>query len=207
VVGRKIGLTSAAVQEQLGVSEPDYGALLASRRYGAPGGYATASHSTFLQPRVEGEIAFLIARPPGGSDVSIDDVLAVTEAVAPAIEIVDSRIADWRIALADTIADNASFGGYVVGPWSADLLAEDLREVPMVLEGGYSPVQGVGAAALGHPAAAVAWLLSRLAELGVEIEPGDVVLSGALAPMLPAKRGETYTLRLADQTPLALTFD
>jgi len=209
VVGRKIGLTSTAVQQQLGVDEPDYGTLLRSRWFAATGGRASAPAELFLQGRVEGELAFLIGEPPAGAEIGVDDVLAATEALAPAFEIVDSRIADWRITLPDTVADNASFGGFVLGAWDRSLLDGDLREVAMELtrDGTDTAVQGVGAACLGHPAHAVAWLLTRLGQLGVAVQPGDIVLSGALAPMLPIAAGERYTLRVGGRPPLELAFE
>lgn len=207
VLGRKIGLTSATVQRQLGVDEPDYGTLWGSRFFPAVGGRAEAPAEAFLQPRVEGELAFLLGEPPPGPVVSAQEALAATEAIAPAIEIVDSRIADWRITLPDTVADNASFGGFVLGPWDHGLRHEDLRTVGMVLDRGGEPVaEGVGAAALGHPARAVAWLLTRLAELDVPVAAGDVVLSGALGPMTDAKIGDVFTLHTHGQPPLTVSF-
>lgn len=208
VMGRKIGLTNVAVQQQLGVDEPDYGALLRSRYFPADGGSATAPTSLFLQPRVEGELAFLIAEAPASAEPTIEEVLAVTEAIAPAIEIVDSRIADWRITLADTIADNASFGGFTVGPWDRDLQSRDLAAIGMTFahDGTDKVVRGTGAAALDHPARAVGWLLARLSQLGVAVSPGDIVLSGALAPMLPVSAGDSFTLQIDDQPELRIAF-
>ena len=208
VVGRKIGLTSRAMQEQLGVNEPDFGTLWASRYFPATGGRAAVPSGIFLQPRVEGEIAFLIGRRLKGPDVTVQDVLAATEAVAPAIEVVDSRIRDWRITLADTIADNASFGAFTVGAWSRAMLQRDLRLVGMVLtRNGVETVEGVGAAALGHPARCVAWLANKLAEFGVELQPGDIVLSGALARALPVRGGDVVVLEMDGQPPLVVRFE
>jgi 2-keto-4-pentenoate hydratase len=118
IVGRKIGLTNFAIQEQLGVNEPDYGSLWASRQFPVSNGRAELPAEVFIAPRLEGEIAFLIGRSLAGPDVTLQEVLAATEALAVAVEVVDSRIEDWRIKLADTIADNASHGGFVVGPWT-----------------------------------------------------------------------------------------
>jgi 2-keto-4-pentenoate hydratase len=206
IVGRKIGLTSVAVQEQMGVDSPDFGTLWASRRLDAVEGRATVSAATFLQPRAEGEIAFLIgSEPPRGPRVTAAEVLAATVAVAPAIEIVDSRIADWRIKLADTIADNASFGGFLRGEWNEELAGEDLGALTMALEeDGRVVSAGIGSNALGHPAEAVAWLASTLLGLGVGLQEGDIVLSGALGPLVPLIPGRVYTLRVAAEAPLTL---
>jgi len=128
-------------------------------------------------------------------------------AVAPAIEIVDSRIADWRITLADTIADNASYGGFAVGEWSEELAHEPLGEIEMRLtEDGTQVSSGIGANALGHPAQSVAWLANTLQSFGVALEPGDIVLSGALGPLVPVVVGREYTLRISGQEPLTISF-
>ncbi len=206
-VGRKIGLTSAAMQAQLGVSEPDYGSLWASRHVPQAGGRAEVAFDVFLQPRVEGELVFLLGRPLRGPHVSVQDVLAATEAVTCGIEIIDSRIADWRIKITDTIADNASFGGFVLGPWSTRARHEDLRLVGMVLShNGQAATEGVGAAALGHPARAVAWLANKLAEFGEGLEEGDVVFSGSLGRAVPVQPGDVVTLEMAGFPPLSLRF-
>jgi 2-keto-4-pentenoate hydratase len=205
--GRKIGLTSVAMQAQLGVSEPDYGVLWASRHVPQAGGRAEVAFEVFLQPRVEGEVAFLLGRPLRGPHVSVQDVLAATEAVTCGIEIIDSRIADWRIKITDTIADNASFGGFVLGPWSARARHEDLRLVGMVLShNGQPATEGVGAAALGHPARAVAWLANKLAEFGEGLQEGDVVFSGSLGRAVPVQAGDVVTLEMAGFPPLSLRF-
>jgi len=207
LAGRKIGLTSAAMQAQLGVNEPDYGCLWASRHVPQTGGRAEVSFHTFLQPRVEGEIAFLLGRPLRGPHVTVQDVLNATDAVTCGIEIIDSRIADWRIRITDTIADNASFGGFVLGPWSSRARHEDLRLVGMVLShNGQPATEGVGAAALGHPARAVAWLANKLAEFGEGLEEGDVVLSGSLGRAVAVGPGDVVTLEMAGFPPLSVRF-
>ncbi|WP_026175155.1 2-keto-4-pentenoate hydratase [Thermus igniterrae] len=206
VVGRKIGLTSKAVQQQLGVDQPDFGNLWASRFLGM-GERLEVPHELFLQPRVEGELAFLMGRRLQGPHVTPQEVLAATEAVAFALEIVDSRIRDWRIRIEDTIADNASFGAFVVAPWEKGLLEEDLTTLALVLHKNGEPlVQGVGAACLGHPARAVAWLVNALAAFGVGLEPGDIVMSGAWAPVLPAGPGDLFTLVATGGRTLSLRF-
>lgn len=207
ILGRKIGLTSLAMQEQMGVDEPDYGSLWASRHFPAAAGRAEVPADPFLQPRMEGEIAFLIGRPLSGERVTPQEVLAATEALAPAFEVVDSRIADWRIKLADTIADNASYGGFVLGPWSRGLRNEDLRTLGMLVhKNGETVAQAVGAAALGGPARAVAWLARKLATFGVSLDAGDVVLSGALGGATDATRGDTFVLETHGQPPLTVSF-
>ncbi|MEC3980520.1 2-keto-4-pentenoate hydratase [Amycolatopsis sp. H20-H5] len=207
VIGRKIGLTSRAMQQQMGVDEPDYGTLWASRHFPAPGGRAVLPSAVFVQPRAEGELAFLIGKPLRGPSVSTQEVLAATDAIAVSIEVIDSRITDFRIALTDTVADNASYGGVVLGPWSASALRSDLRTIGMTIDlDGEMAGQAAGAAALGHPAHAVAWLASRLDQLGTPLEPGDIVLSGSLAPSIPVSRGAVFTVETHGFPPLCAVF-
>ncbi|WP_337844599.1 fumarylacetoacetate hydrolase family protein [Thermus sp.] len=206
VVGRKIGLTSKAVQEQLGVDQPDFGNLWESRFFGQ-GARLEAPSGPFLQPRVEGELAFLIGKPIRGPHATPQEVLAKTEAVAFALEIVDSRIRDWKIRLEDTVADNASFGGFVLLPWEKGLLGEDLSTLGLaVYKNGALQVQGTGAACLGHPARAVAWLANTLAGFALGLEPGDIVLSGAWAPVVPVGPGDLVHLVATGGRTLALRF-
>ncbi|GAA6736883.1 2-keto-4-pentenoate hydratase [Thermus oshimai] len=206
VVGRKIGLTSKAVQQQLGVDQPDFGNLWESRFFGQ-GVRLEASSDPFLQPRVEGELAFLIGKPIQGPHATPQEVLAKTEALAFALEIVDSRIRDWRIRLEDTVADNASFGGFVLLPWERKLLEEDLSTLGLALyKNGELQVQGTGAACLGHPARAVAWLANTLSGFGLRLEPGDIVLSGAWAPVVPVGPGDLVHLTATGGRALALRF-
>jgi 2-keto-4-pentenoate hydratase len=208
IVGRKIGLTSAAVQRQMGVDSPDFGTLWRSRRLVTVAGRASAPAARFLQPRAEGELAFLIGeKPPRGTVVTAAEVLEATVAVAPAIEIVDSRIADWRITLADTIADNASFGAFALGEWNEDLLTTSLAEIEMRLtEDGEEVSAGTRADALGDPAEAVAWLGTALLRFGVGLRIGDIVLSGAMGPLVPVVAGREYTLEIGAEAPLAVEF-
>ncbi|GAA6756209.1 fumarylacetoacetate hydrolase family protein [Thermus thalpophilus] len=206
VVGHKIGLTSKAVQAQLGVDQPDFGHLWQSRFLGV-GERAEVEASRFLQPRVEGELAFLIGKRLLGPHVTPQEVLAATEAVAFALEIVDSRIADWRIRIEDTIADNASFGAFFVGPWEKALLEEDLSTLGLVLyKNGEVVAQGIGAACLGHPARAVAWLANALAAFGIALEPGEIVMSGAWAPVQAVQPGNLFTLVGTGGRALSLRF-
>jgi 2-oxo-3-hexenedioate decarboxylase/2-keto-4-pentenoate hydratase len=186
VVGHKVGLTSVAMRRLLGVDEPDFGHLLDDmvHRDGA-----TVLAARYCAPRVEPEICFRLARPLRGPGVTVEDVLAATEAVAPALEIVDSRIRDWRITLADTVADNASSAGLVHGPWTPLADAPDLAAVTAELfVDGERVASGSGEEVLGHPAAAVAWLANTLAGFDSALEEGHLVLPGAMttAPFVTA---------------------
>ncbi|MGH3089250.1 MAG: 2-keto-4-pentenoate hydratase [Rubrobacteraceae bacterium] len=208
IFGRKIGLTSAAMQNMMNVNEPDYGSLWSSRYFAADSkGRAEIPTDAFIYPRVEGEIAFLMAKPLSGDDVSAEEVLAATEALAVSVEVVDSRIKDWKIKLADTIADNASYGGYTLGPWDEELVGEDLRTLGMIVsKNGESAIEAVGAAALGNPANGVAWLARKLHSFGVSLNPGDVVLSGSLGGAVDARKGDSFTVEVHGQPPLAAEF-
>ena len=205
MIGRKIGLTSKRVQEQMGVDQPDFGILWGSRYYPSRRARSEVPSAEFLQPRAEGELAFLIGKPVRGPQVTMQEVLVATAAVAPAFEIVDSRIRDWKITIFDTIADNASYGGFVVGEWSRSALEQDLRLLGMIVSrNGQPAVDGTGSACLGHPARAVAWLANTLSRFDVGLEPGDIVMSGALAPMVPIAQGDSLLLEMSGFPALAL---
>ena len=207
IVGRKIGLTSKAIQTQLGVSEPDYGNLWQSSFYEAINGKVNIPASDFLQPRIEGEVAFLIGKPLHGTNITPEQVLDATEACGLGIEIVASRIADWKIKLVDTIADNASYGGFTLGPWDMQLRKADLDTLAMTIHhNGELAAEGLGSAALGHPATSTAWLANKLLEFGVSLEPGDVVISGGITKMLPVKAGDEFRFTLTSQPDLTVTF-
>jgi 2-keto-4-pentenoate hydratase len=207
IVGRKIGLTSTAIQQQLGVSEPDYGTLWQSSYYTSTNGKVDIPASDFLQPRIEGEVAFLIGKPLHGPNITATDVLAATDACALGIEIVASRIADWKIKLVDTIADNASYGGFTLGPWDKLMRETDLAALAMTIhQNGTLAAEGVGAAALGHPATSTAWLANKLLEFGVSLEPGDIVISGGITKMLPVKAGDQFAFTLTGQPSLTVSF-
>ncbi len=188
LVGRKIGLTAKAVQTQLGVDQPDFGVLFADMQI-ADGG--VLDPTTVLQPKAEAEIAFVLAR-------DIDDPNATTEAIAAAIdhavaaiEIVDSRIADWKITFADTVADNGSSAFFVLGSERRPVEGLDLYSCGMVMEVNGAIVSlGAGAACLGHPFNAVRWLAKTLAERGEALRAGDIILSGALGPMVALNPGD-----------------
>jgi 2-keto-4-pentenoate hydratase len=207
IVGRKIGLTSKAIQQQLGVNEPDYGTLWQSSFFPAKNGKVNIPASDFLQPRIEGEIAFLIGKPLHGPNITPEQVLASTDACAMGIEIVASRIADWRIKLVDTIADNASYGGFTLGPWDKQMRDLDLGALAMSIHhNGILAAEGLGSAALGHPATSTAWLANKLLEFGVSLEPGDIVISGGITKMLPVKASDEFVFSLTGQPSLTVTF-
>lgn len=206
-IGRKIGLTSPAMQQQMGVGEPDFGELWESRRFEAVEGVADVALEQFIQPRVEGEVAFLMGEDLAGPGVTPAEAQGAADAAALAIEIVDSRIEDWRIQLVDTVADNASYGGFVLGPWSEALLASDLAGTEFELDRhGEVLVHERGAAVLGGPLVAVAWLANKLATFGSGIRAGDVVLSGSFGGAIPAEEGATFTLRSAAEPSLTMRF-
>jgi 2-keto-4-pentenoate hydratase len=191
VAGRKIGLTNPAVQAQLGVDQPDFGTLLASMDC-PPDEVIDAGR--LLQPRIEAEIAFFLARDLDLPDPTPQDVLAATGAVAAALEIVDSRVAGWDISIVDTVADNASSGLFVLGPERRPPGGLDLAACPMRMWRGKEEVsEGTGAACLGHPAIAVAWLAGTARSYGQPLRAGEIVLSGALGPMVPVAPGDRFT--------------
>jgi 2-keto-4-pentenoate hydratase len=194
VVGRKIGLTSPSVQEQFGVFQPDFGLLFSDMMYasGEP-----VPLDRFLQPRVEAEVAFVLGRPIKNPDSTVAEVLRATEFVLAAIEIVDSRVEDWDIRITDTIADNASSGAVVLGTTPYSLTGLDLTEVAMVLEhDGEKVSSGTGADCMGSPVTAVAWLAREVARRGRPLAEGEIVLSGALGPVVPVEGPGSYRARL-----------
>ncbi|WP_276808088.1 2-oxopent-4-enoate hydratase [Castellaniella defragrans] len=194
VVGKKIGVTSQAVMDMLGVYQPDFGYLLSDMAV-APG--EAISMAGLIQPKAEGEIAFLLKKDLCGPGVTVSEVLAATEAVMVCFEIVDSRIRDWKIRIQDTVADNASCGVFVLGDRLVSPRGLDLRTCGMVFEkNGELLGTGAGAAALGHPANAVAWLANALGALGVGLEAGEIVLSGALAAMTPVVAGDSLQVSI-----------
>lgn len=195
ICGFKVGLTSRAMQEMLGVGEPDYGHLMASMML--PSG-AEIERSALVAPRVEVETAFVLGRRLEGPGVTVTDVLRATEFVLPALEIIDSRIVDWRIALPDTVADNASAARVVLGTTPVRPEASDLRLTGAVLEVDGQVVEtGAGAAVLGHPAVAVAWLANALAAYGVAFDAGHVVLPGSCTRAASVERGSTARAELS----------
>ncbi len=195
LVGRKIGLTAKAVQRQLGVDQPDFGMLLADRTVGDG---EEIDPGLVMQPRVEAEIALIIERDLTAERPTVADVIRATAFAIPAIEVVSSRIADWDIRIVDTIADNASFGLYVLGGPPRSLDGLDLRLCGMVMERRGEPISlGVGAACLGNPLNAAAWLARKMVEVGMPLQAGDVIMTGALGPMAPVAAGDVIEARIS----------
>ncbi|MBL7255772.1 2-keto-4-pentenoate hydratase [Paractinoplanes lichenicola] len=186
IVGHKIGLTNPAVQQQLGVDQPDFGVLFADMDVSA---LEVVPVAGLLQPRIEAEVAFLLKADLTG-EFTADDVRAAVDLVAPALEIVDSRVAGWDISIADTVADNASSGLFVLGPARKTL--DEVSPVDIQMEmtvDGEVVSKGSGAACLGDPLTALAWLATAARDYGDPLRAGQVVLSGALGPMVPVKPG------------------
>ncbi|MEW2352225.1 2-keto-4-pentenoate hydratase [Spirillospora sp. NPDC029432] len=203
VKGHKVGLSSKAMQQMMGVDEPDYGHLLADMelREDEP-----VLASAYCRPRVEVEVGFVLGADLPGEDCTEADVLAATERVVPSLELIDSRIADWRIKLADTIADNASSAGYVIGegrsPEGLDLKAIDAT----LYRAGETIVSGRSDAVLGDPVIAVAWLARKVASFGVRLQAGHVVLPGSCTRAIDVAAGETYTADFTGLGSVSLTF-
>ncbi len=194
VIGKKIGVTSKAVMNMLGVYQPDFGWLTDGMVYNE--GEAIPA-DTLIQPKAEGEIAFMLKKTLKGPGITAADVLAATDGVMACFEIVDSRIQDWKIKIQDTVADNASCGVFVLGDRLVDPRDVDLATCGMVLEkNGEIVATGAGAAALGHPANAVAWLANTLGQHGIALEAGEVVLSGSLGIMVPVTAGDNLRVTI-----------
>ena len=195
LIGRKIGLTSQPMQQMLGVDEPNYGVLL-DDMFVEDGDEIDLG--TLLQPRIEAELAFVMDRDLVGPGVTTANALAAIGGVFPAIEVVDSRIAGWRIKLVDTVADNASSGLLVMGGRLRKVTDLDLRLLGVVVSRGGAMIDtGAGAAALGNPARCVAWLANKLATFGATLRAGDVVLPGAVHRMVPVAPGDVFRAEYA----------
>jgi len=194
MVGKKVGLTSKTVQNMLGVHQPDFGCLFSDM---AVASGSTIDIASLIQPKIEGEIAFVLKEDLRGPGLTAADVLRATHGVMACFEIVDSRIADWKIGIADTVADNASSAMFVLGDRLVDAGGLELALCGMVMErNGEIVVTGAGAAALGSPVNAVVWLANMLGELDVPLLKGEVILSGALGPMVTVATGEHYRLTI-----------
>jgi 2-keto-4-pentenoate hydratase len=190
IIGKKIGLTSLAMQEALGVGEPDFGHLMSDMRCEQDMPIALR---LLIAPKVEAEVAFIMGKALSGPGVQAADVLDACEGLMAAFEIVDSRVRDWRIRLEDTVADNASSGSFVLGSRMLGPDEIDLETVRMELaKNGDVIASATGSAVMGHPARAVAWLANKLTELGSRIEPGDIILSGSLTKAWDVLTGDVF---------------
>ncbi|MDF2180542.1 2-oxopent-4-enoate hydratase [Neptuniibacter sp. CAU 1671] len=188
IVGKKIGVTSKAVQQFLGVYQPDFGQLTSNMVF-ANG--ADIDLGGLIQPKAEAELAFVLKEDLNGPGITAMDVIRATDYVVPCFEIVDSRITDWKIKIQDTVADNASCGVYVLGDERGDPRKLDLTLAGMVLEkNGELYSTGVGAAVQGSPVNAVAWLANTLGTLGIPFKAGEVILSGSQSQLVPVKDGD-----------------
>ena len=194
VVGKKIGVTSKAVQDMLGVHQPDFGFLT---DWMFVEGDIDVDGKALIAPRAEAEIAFILKDSLNGPGVTAADVMAATESIAPCFEIVDSRINDWKISIVDTVSDNASCGVYVIGDARLDPREFDLPGLHVAVTKNGEPLsEGYGNAVQGDPAQAVAWLANTLGAYGVTLDAGDVILSGSLVPLEPAVAGDVFEMQL-----------
>ncbi|WP_369856667.1 2-oxopent-4-enoate hydratase [Candidatus Thalassolituus haligoni] len=205
VIGKKVGVTSQAVMDLLGVYQPDFGYLLDNM---CAQNRQAIQLDTLIQPKAEGEIAFVLKDDLMGPGITNADVLAATRGVMPCFEIVDSRITDWKIAITDTVADNASCGLFVLGDQLTSAEGLDLALAGMVLEkNGQIVATGAGAAALGSPVNAVTWLANTLGQFGIPLKAGEVILSGSLATMVPVQPGDFLKVSIAGLGSCSVCFE
>ena len=196
ISGRKIGITSLAVQQQIGVDQPDFGTLFVDMEFGDG---VEIPASRLLQPRAEAEVALVLEHDLDKGEHSFADIIRATAFALPSIEVVDSRIGGWDIRIVDTVADNASCGVYVLGGRPVPLDRVDLRTIPMSLSINEAEVStGSGAACLGHPLHAARWLADVMCARNTPLRAGDVVMTGALGPIQPIAPGDTVTASFGD---------
>ena len=205
VIGHKVGLSSEAMQQMMGVDEPDYGHLLADMEVfedvAVPAG-------KFLYPRVEVEVGFILADDLPGAGCTEDDVLAATAAFAPSIELIDTRIKDWKIGLCDTIADNASSAGWVLGKERVSPKDIDICGIDAVLtRNGEVVAEGRSDAVLGNPVTAVAWLARKVDSFGVRLRAGDIVLPGSCTRAIDVRPGDEFVADFAGLGSVRLSFE
>jgi len=197
LIGKKIGVTSEVVQEMLGVHQPDFGFLTSSMHH--PNNAEIKIKDLLIQPRAEGEIAFILSNDLSGPGITHQDVKDSTESIVPCFEIVDSRIKDWNIKIEDTIADNASCGVFVLGNERIDVTNLDLADLELKMYKNNNLISsGKGSAVQGNPYKAVAWLANTLGELGIPFLSGEIILSGSLVPLEPVESGDQMKLTLGN---------
>lgn len=203
-IGRKIGLTSKAVQAQLGVDRPDYGMVYADTCYCSG---AEIPIKRFLQPKIEAEIAFVLKSDLDSKNLTIVDVINAVDYAVAALEVVDSRVENWDITLFDTIADNASYGAIIMGTTPVPLRELDLENCKMQLFKGDNVVsEGEGRACMGNPLLASLWLANTMIENGQPLKAGDVVLSGALGPMIAVEENVSFTAKIDGLNHVSVSF-
>jgi 2-keto-4-pentenoate hydratase len=205
VLGHKVGLSSKAMQQMMGVDEPDYGHLLDEMQVFED---TPVKAGRYLYPRVEVEVGFILAEDLPGADCTEDDVVAATEALAPSIELIDTRITDWKIALCDTIADNASSAGFVLGAARVAPRELDVKSIDAVLtRNGEVVTEGRSDAVLGNPVTAVAWLARKVESFGVRLRKGDIVLPGSCTRAIDARAGDHFVADFAGLGSVRLSFE
>lgn len=204
VIGKKVGLTSLAMQRMLNVDEPDYGHLFNDMQIENG---STIDTVGMISPKVEAEIGFILSKDLVGPDVTYLDVLMATKYVVPTLEIIDSRISDWKIKLVDTVADNGSSARVVLGDRKSDLKSTDLRTVGMVLYKNEELITtGAGAAALGHPAQAIAWLVNKLHKFDITLKKDELILPGALSAAMVVTNGDKVKADFGSLGSVSVTF-
>ena len=204
VNGHKVGLSSRAMQEMMGVDEPDYGHLLSDMEVFSD---QPVDAGRYCYPRVEVEVAFVLGESLPGEGCSEEDVIRATEYVAPAIELIDSRVLDWNIKIADTIADNASSAGYILGPERVRPEDVDLKAIEAVLiRNGEKVAEGRSDAVLGNPVTAVSWLADKVASFGVTLEAGHVILPGSVHRAIDVRPGDEFVADFQDFGSVHLSF-
>jgi 2-keto-4-pentenoate hydratase len=205
VVGHKVGLSSKAMQQMMGVDEPDYGHLLDEMQAFED---TPVKAGSYLYPRVEVEVGFVLAEDLPGAECTEDDVLAATAAFAPSIELIDTRITDWKIKLCDTIADNASSAGFVLGAERVAPKNVDIKSIDAVLtRNGEVVANGRSDAVLGNPVTAVAWLARKVEGFGVRLRKGDIVLPGACTRAIDVRPGDHFVAEFDGLGSVRLTFE
>jgi 2-keto-4-pentenoate hydratase len=205
VLGHKVGLSSKAMQQMMGVDEPDYGHLLDEMQVFED---TPVKARRYLYPRVEVEVGFILAEDLPGAGCTEDDVLAATEALVPSIELIDTRISDWKIALCDTIADNASSAGFVLGQARVSPADVDVKAIDAVLtRNGEVIAEGRSDAVLGNPVTAVAWLSRKVESFGVRLRKGDIVLPGSCTRAIDARAGDEFVADFTGLGSVRLSFE